>query len=86
MSLAKVSYDGQVTIPFDIRRLLELRSGDKISFTQNEVGEVVIANASAHALEKAQKAFEGFAEELGVKDEDDVQALIDEVRYGRKRE
>lgn len=86
MSLAKVSYDGQVTIPFEIRRLLGLRSGDKILFSQNEVGEVVIANANAQALAKAQKAFEGVAEQLGLKDEDDVQALIDEVRYGRKRE
>lgn len=86
MSLAKVSYDGQIKIPFDIRQLLGLRAGDKISFTQNEGGEVVIVNASARALAKVQDALEGFAEELGVKDEDDVQALIDEVRYGRKRE
>lgn len=86
MRLAKVSYDGQVTIPFEIRRLLGLRSGDKISFSQNEVGEVVIANANAHALAKVQKALAGLAEELGVENEDDVQALIDEIRYGRKRE
>lgn len=32
------------------------------------------------ALKKAQEAFAGAAEELGVKDEDDVQALVDEVR------
>ena len=38
-------------------------------------------NTSATAIRKAQSAFEGAAEALGLSDEDDVQALIDEVRY-----
>ncbi len=42
----------------------------------------MLCNASAGALAKAQKAFEGAAEMLGVKDEYDVQALVNEVRYG----
>ncbi len=32
-------------------------------------------------IRKAQKAFAGAAERLGVKDDDDVQKLVDEVRY-----
>ncbi len=60
-----------------------LKSGDKVLFFQKPSGEVVINNASAEALIKAQKAFVGVAEKLGVKDEDDVQKLVDEVRYGR---
>ena len=39
---------------------------------------------SEQALEKAQKAFEGVAEQLNVHDEDDVQALVNEVRYGEQ--
>ena len=84
MNLAKLSANGQITVPVEIRRLLGLKSGDKILFFQNPGGEIVVANASAQALEKAQNAFAGLAEKLGVKDEDDVQALVDEVRYGRK--
>lgn len=38
-------------------------------------------NTSATAIRKAQSAFEGAAEVLGLSDEDDIQALIDEVRY-----
>lgn len=34
------------------------------------------------AIFKAQKAFEGVSEELGVADENDAQNLVDEVRYG----
>ncbi len=85
MNLAKLSANGQITVPVEVRRLLGLKSGDKILFFQNKGGEVVIANASAQALSKVQDAFAGLAEKLGVKDEDDVQALVDEVRYGGER-
>ncbi len=85
MNLAKLSANGQITVPVEVRRLLGLKSGDKILFFQNKGGEVVVANASAQALSKVQDAFAGLAEKLGVKDEDDVQALVDEVRYGGER-
>lgn len=83
MNLAKVSANGQITVPAEIRRLLGIKSGDKILFFQNPNGEVVINNASAQAIYKAQKAFEGVAEQMGVENEDDVQALVDEIRYGK---
>jgi antitoxin PrlF len=85
MNLAKISANGQITIPVEIRRLLGLKSGDKILFFQKPNGEVVINNASAQAIYKAQKAFEGVAEEIGVYTDDDVQALVDEVRYGKDK-
>ena len=84
MNLAKVSANGQITVPVEIRRMLGLKSGDKILFFQNPNGEVVLSNASAQAIQKAQAAFAGAAEALGVADEEDVQALVDEVRYGRE--
>ena len=85
MNLAKISANGQITIPVEIRRLLGLKSGDKILFFQKPNGEVVINNASAQAIYKAQKAFEGIAEEIGVYTDHDVQALVDEVRYGKDK-
>ena len=84
MNLAKISSNGQITVPVEIRRLLGLRSGDKLLFFQNKDGEVVVSNASAAAIRKAQVAFTGSAGQLGVKTEEDVQALVDEVRYGRE--
>jgi len=85
VNLAKISSNGQITVPVEVRRFLGLKSGDKILFFQNQGGEMVIANASMQALSKAQDAFAGLAEKLGVENEDDVQALVDEVRYGRKQ-
>ena len=46
---------------------------------------MVISNASAQAIRKAQSAFSGAAEAMGISNEDDVQALVDEVRYGTER-
>lgn len=86
MNLAKISANGQITVPVEIRRLLGLKSGDKILFLQKPSGEVVINNASAQAIYKAQKAFEGVAQQMGVYSEEDVQSLVDEVRYGKVNE
>lgn len=83
MNLAKISSNGQITVPAEIRRLLGLKSGDKILFFQNKDGDIVINNASAKAIYKAQTAFEGVAEEMGVYNENDVQELVNEVRYGK---
>jgi AbrB family looped-hinge helix DNA binding protein len=83
MNLARVTSAGQITVPVEIRRLLKLKDGDKILFTQNENGEVVIYNASINAIRKAQNAFEGIAEELGNPSEDEIQSWVNEIRYGK---
>ncbi len=85
MNLAKVSANGQITVPVEIRRLLGLRSGDKVLFLQKPDGEIVMTNASSQAIRKAQAAFTGAAGDMGLTGEEDVQALVDEVRYGTKR-
>lgn len=72
MNLAKISANGQITVPSEIRRLLGLKSGDKILFIQKPNGEIVVDNASAQAIYKVQRAFAGVAEEIGVNKEYDV--------------
>lgn len=85
MNLAKISANGQITVPVEIRRKLGLKSGDKILFLQKQNGEIVVSNASAVAIRKAQEAFTGAAEAMGISSEDDIQTLIDEARYGKER-
>lgn len=53
MNLAKISGNGQITVPIEIRQLLGLKSGDKILFFQKQNGEIVISNASSQAIRKA---------------------------------
>lgn len=60
--------------------MLGLKSGDKILFFQKQNGEVVMSNASSQAIRKAQAAFAGAAETMGLTSEEDIQALVDEVR------
>ena len=79
MNLAKISANGQITVPVEIRRLLGLKSGDKILFFQKQDGEVVIRNASEQAIRRAQTAFADTAEAMGLSSEDDVQTLVEEV-------
>ena len=81
MNLAKVSANGQITVPVAIRRKLRLKEGDKLLFTERN-GEIVINNASSTAIIRAQGAFAGAAGDFGVADADDVQDLVDEIRYG----
>jgi len=83
MNLAKLTAAGQVTVPAEIRRMLRLKTGDKILFLQNEKGEIVIDNASVNAIRKAQTAFEGVAEKLGNPDEEEIQSWVNDVRYGK---
>ena len=85
MNLAKISANGQITVPIEIRRQLGLKSGDKILFLQKQNGEIVVSNASAAAIRKAQITFAGAAEALNVSNEADLQALVDEARYGKER-
>ena len=79
MEVAKITSRGQITIPIDIRKKLGVSEGDKIIFFEDQ-GRIVIANAAKIAFAKMQEAFKGEAERLGLKDEQDVVALVDEVR------
>jgi len=67
MEIAKITSKGQVTIPINIRRKLGVKEGDKILFVE-EAGKVYILNASIEALSKAQAAFAGKAQRVGLKD------------------
>ncbi len=85
MELAKVMAKGQVTIPINIRRKLNLKEGDKIIFIEKD-GNMIIANSAMVALKKIQSSFEGEAERLGLETEEDIVNLVKEVRRESQRE
>lgn len=82
MELAKVTSKGQITIPIDIRKKLGIKEGSKVLFIE-EGGRIYLANSSMEALREAQLAFAGEAERVGLKTEEDVVALIKELREER---
>ena len=83
MELAKITTKGQITLPVGIRRKLHLKDGDKVAFIEID-NQIVLANPIAIAIKDVQEAFSGEAERLGLKTQDDVDALVKEVRRARK--
>jgi len=79
MEVAKVTSNGQITIPSDIRRRLNIKDGDKVLFMESDAG-VLMFNSSMVALKQFQKDMQGEAEKSGLITEDDVVALCREVR------
>lgn len=79
MELAKVTSKGQVTIPIEIRKKLGIKNGDKVLFVE-EAGRIYMMNSSMDALREAQRIFADEAERLGLKNDDDVMAMIKELR------
>ena len=81
MNLARVSANGQITVPFEIRRMLKLKEGDKLLFIQKENGEIVVSNTSLIAIGEAQGAVAG-----STYSEEEISADVMRLRYGVKSE
>jgi AbrB family looped-hinge helix DNA binding protein len=82
MEVAKITEKGQITIPAAIRKSMRLRDGDKVLFIQDG-NRYYVENAAMVAIDCMQEAFAGEAERLGLQSEDDVTAIVKEVRRDR---
>ena len=76
---AKVMAKGQVTIPKDIRDVLGVASGDRITFIV-EGNTVRIVNSAVYAMQVLQQEMSGEAERTGLTSEDNVMELVSELR------
>ena len=79
MNLARVSANGQITVPVEIRRALKLKEGDKMLFFQKENGEIVVNNTSLVAIGEAQQTVAGSAYS-----EEEILADVMRIRYADK--
>jgi AbrB family looped-hinge helix DNA binding protein len=76
---AKVMSKGQVTIPKDVRAVLGVKSGDKVTFIVE--GDVVrVVNAASYAMQVLQQQMAGEAAKAGIASEDDVAELVSTMR------
>ncbi|MCC8161902.1 MAG: AbrB/MazE/SpoVT family DNA-binding domain-containing protein [Lachnospiraceae bacterium] len=76
---AKVMSKGQVTIPKDVRDVLGVSSGDRVTFVV-EGNTVRIVNSAVYAMQVLQAQMQGEAEKAGLTSEEDILALVKEVR------
>lgn len=76
---AKVMANGQVTIPKDIREILGVSSGDRITFVV-ENGSVRVVNSTIYAMQMLQAQMDGEAETACIVSDEDVINLVKEVR------
>jgi len=76
---AKVMSKGQVTIPRQIRNMLNVAEGDRVTFIC-EGDYAIVMNANVYAMRTLQKAMRGEFEKAGLESEEDIIALCREVR------
>jgi AbrB family looped-hinge helix DNA binding protein len=76
---AKVMSKGQITIPKDVRDVLGVSNGDRVTFIV-EGNCVRIVNSAVYAMQMLQNEMTGEAERAGITSEDDIMALIDDIR------
>jgi AbrB family looped-hinge helix DNA binding protein len=76
---AKVMAKGQITLPKSIRIALGLDTGDRVTLIkQND--QVIMMNSAVYAMKMLQTAMAGEAEKAGLRSDDDVTAMIMEMR------
>jgi len=80
LEVTKISSKGQITIPIEIRKKLNLITGDKLVFIEGEDGKVYVVNSSMLALKTAQSAFGKAGSELNISNEEELLSIIKEIR------
>lgn len=76
---AKVMAKGQVTIPKDVRDVLGVTNGDRVSFIV-EGNTVRIVNSAVYAMQILQSEMANVADSAGLSTEDDILSLVSEIR------
>ena len=76
---AKVMSKGQVTIPKDIREILGVSCGDRITFIV-ENGSVRLINSAVDAMQILQAQMADEAEKTGLNSDDAVMEMVKEIR------
>lgn len=79
MNQARILDGGKMTLPLEVRKWLRIKDGDRVTFIQDEQG-VRVVNSSILALEKAQEALAGVAEQAGLDTEEKIFAYCKEIR------
>jgi len=76
---AKVMAKGQVTIPKDVRNVLGLDHGSRVTFIV-EKGSVRMVNSAVYAMQVLQNEMLGEAQRADLTSEEAINAMVREIR------
>ena len=76
---AKVMAKGQITLPKEIRTMLVIDTGDRVTLICDG-DQVVMMNAAVYAMKMLQQGMNGEAEKSGLVTEEDINDIVKEVR------
>lgn len=76
---AKVMAKGQITIPKDVRNILGVSSGDRVTFVVKN-GNVQLINSAIYAMQLLQSQMVGEAEAAGLNSDDEIMSMVKQVR------
>lgn len=76
---AKVMAKGQITLPKDIRNVLGVGTGDRVTLIYRN-NQVVMMNAAVYAMNMLQEGMKGEFEKAGINNDDDVMDMVKDAR------
>lgn len=79
---AKVMAKGQITIPKDIREILGLNTGDRVTFIV-EGNTVRMVNSNIYAMQLLQMQMSGEAKRTGLINDEKIMNEVKEIRAER---
>jgi len=80
MEVARITAQGQITIPIGIRKKLNLKMGDKVIFYEERDGRVFFENPALLAFNHIQNEMCDAAKGAGFNTEQELQDFAREVR------
>ncbi|MBQ2085461.1 MAG: AbrB/MazE/SpoVT family DNA-binding domain-containing protein [Oscillospiraceae bacterium] len=75
---------GVVRIPEEFMKKLKIQEGEKVIFTEDPKGNIILANSSLDILPTLECGFWDLGPKLGLSDEHDIVRFVNEFRKGRK--
>lgn len=79
MESAKIMPKGQITLPKDIRDILGLEQGDRVTFVVNGT-DIRLVNSAVYAMEVLQRQMQGEAERTGLTSDEAIINLVKQIR------
>ena len=78
---AQVMAKGQITLPKEIREVLGVHAGDRVTIISQD-NQVILMNPAVYAMKILQEDMKGEAEKAGIESPGDVVGIVRDLRAG----